>query len=111
MVAQELAIRHPDRIERLVLCCTSSGGAGSPSYPPHELTDLPEDERTTALRRPLRRHCAGRYDGIAPAANSEAIVGRIPDAELRVDDGGHLCIVQEGGVARDHLVAVRTILT
>ena len=28
MVAQELAIRHPGRVRRLALCCTSSGGAG-----------------------------------------------------------------------------------
>jgi 3-oxoadipate enol-lactonase len=45
MVAQELAIRHPDRITKLVLCCTSSGGAGQPSYPLHTLTDLDEEER------------------------------------------------------------------
>jgi 3-oxoadipate enol-lactonase len=45
MVAQELAVRHPDRIERLVLCCTSSGGRGEPSYPLHELQDLGEEER------------------------------------------------------------------
>jgi 3-oxoadipate enol-lactonase len=45
MVAQELAVRHADRIDRLVLCCTSSGGAGGASYPLHTLTDLPEDEK------------------------------------------------------------------
>ena len=150
MVAQELAIRHPDRIEKLVLCCTSSGGAGQPSYPLHTLTDLPEEERIrtqlgisdtrygpdwqaanaetaekifTTMRRgrpasdgeraqlEARRHhdvydrlpqvtaptlvCAGRYDGIAPVANSEAIAARIPDAELRVYEGGHLFIVQD----------------
>ena len=44
MVAQELAIRYPKFIERLVLCCTSSGGAGGHSYPFHELPDLPADE-------------------------------------------------------------------
>ena len=48
MVAQELATRAPERVERLVLACTSSGGEGKPSYPLHELQDLPEEER--ALR-------------------------------------------------------------
>jgi 3-oxoadipate enol-lactonase len=45
MVAQELAVRHPERVERMVLACTSSGGAGGASYPLHELAGLPEGER------------------------------------------------------------------
>jgi 3-oxoadipate enol-lactonase len=45
MVAQELAIRHPRLVDRLVLCCTSSGGAGGSSYPLHELADLEPRER------------------------------------------------------------------
>lgn len=40
MVAQELAIRHSERIDRLVLACTSSGGGGRASYPLHELAAL-----------------------------------------------------------------------
>ena len=44
MVSQELALRHPDRIDRLVLCCTSSGGEGGASYPLHELAGLDPDE-------------------------------------------------------------------
>ncbi|HUC35934.1 MAG TPA: alpha/beta hydrolase [Acidimicrobiales bacterium] len=38
---------------------------------------------------------AGRYDGIAPLANSEAIVSRIPDSELRVYEGGHIFFAQD----------------
>ncbi|WP_045877716.1 alpha/beta hydrolase [Pseudofrankia sp. DC12] len=38
---------------------------------------------------------AGRYDAIAPVANSEAIVSRIPDAELRVYEGGHAFFGQD----------------
>lgn len=45
MVAQELAIRHPDRINRLVLACTSPGGEGGASYPLHEVQDMDPVER------------------------------------------------------------------
>jgi 3-oxoadipate enol-lactonase len=48
MVAQELAVTHPDRIERLALFCTSAGGAGGSSFPLHDLAELPPEER--ALR-------------------------------------------------------------
>jgi 3-oxoadipate enol-lactonase len=44
MVAQELAVTAPDRIERLALACTSPGGAGGSSSPLHELADLPPEE-------------------------------------------------------------------
>jgi 3-oxoadipate enol-lactonase len=40
MVAQELTIRHPDLVRRLVLACTSSGGAGGASIPFTELEQL-----------------------------------------------------------------------
>jgi 3-oxoadipate enol-lactonase len=44
MVAQEFALRYPQRVERLVLACTSSGGAGGASYPLHELAGLSLEE-------------------------------------------------------------------
>lgn len=141
MVAQELAVTHPERIDRLVLACTSPGGAGGSSAPLHELVDLDPEERlrrrvalldvrtledperraaltelfaalgdaepTAGARRQLearRGHdvwdrlpaldlpvliAAGRHDGIAPAANQEALLTRIPGAELQWFDGGH----------------------
>ena len=45
MVAQELAVTAPERIQRLCLACTSPGGAGGSSAPLHTLADLPPDER------------------------------------------------------------------
>ena len=45
MVAQELAVTWPERVERLALLCTSPGGAAGASYPLHELADLPTEQR------------------------------------------------------------------
>jgi len=153
MVAQELALRHPQFIQTLVLCCTSAGGAGGASYPLHELVDLPDDERLvrqlalsdqrrdaawrTAHPDELQRLLAfarqaqradrnaagaalqlgaraghdtwdrlaqirmpvllagGRYDGIAPVDNMQALAGQIPGAELQLFEGGHLFMIQD----------------
>ena len=38
---------------------------------------------------------AGRWDGIAPLPNSEAIAARIPSAELRIYEGGHAFFAQD----------------
>jgi 3-oxoadipate enol-lactonase len=45
MVAQNLVIRHPNLIDRLVLCCTSTGGEGGSSFDLLSVADLPDDER------------------------------------------------------------------
>ena len=64
MVAQELAVTWPERVERLALLCTSPGGAAGASYPLHELQRLPTDERmaigTPAARHPLHVGVARR---------------------------------------------------
>ena len=41
MVALELALRHPDRVTKLALCCTSPGGEGGSSYPIHSCRICP----------------------------------------------------------------------
>jgi pimeloyl-ACP methyl ester carboxylesterase len=38
---------------------------------------------------------AGRYDGIAPPENQEALLSRLPDAEVRWYEGGHGFFVQD----------------
>lgn len=48
MLAQELAVTEPERVERLALACTSAGGGGGASYPLEKLQGLPAEERATA---------------------------------------------------------------
>jgi 3-oxoadipate enol-lactonase len=64
MVAQEFALRHPERVERLALACTSAGGAGGSSYPLHELIGLDPAARA--------RHMLGISDTRRDAAWAEA---------------------------------------
>jgi len=45
MVAQELVLRHPERVKRLVLACTSPGGDGGASFPFHEIEHLKGEPR------------------------------------------------------------------
>lgn len=155
MVAQEVAVTVPERIDRLALLCTSSGGAGGASFPLHTLTDIDPAERAAVSAKILdsrftpewlethegartlvsmmgeratsekseavrkgeawqlearskhdvydrlpRITCptivaSGRYDGIAPEVNGAAIASQIPNATLRVFEGGHAFFVQD----------------
>jgi 3-oxoadipate enol-lactonase len=131
MVAQELAVAAPQRVERLALLCTSAGGAGG-SFTEEWFESHPEDRvyRTVAARtidaekrrgeilqlqarknhdvwdRLHRIACetlvaSGKYDGIAPSLNGAAIASRIPGASFQEYEGGHLFIVQDKRVVFD----------
>ena len=165
MVAQEFAVTFPERVERLALLCTSTGGAGGSSYPLHELGALSAEERASKMltlsdtrftpewlashpadaqmmsmrndqaakspdvirgeRLQLaarighdvadRLHViscptfvtAGKFDGIAPPVNSEAIVERISDATMSLYEGGHMFLAQDPIAIRE----IRTFLS
>ena len=155
MVAQELVLRHPHKVERLVLACTSPGGAGGASFPFHEIQHLKGEQRARYLipvsdtrrdvawqaanaeqfaqfvamgaadpyagepgremgaRRQLEARAdhdtwdrldqvscpvliaAGRYDGVALPETQDRMAGRIPAADLRFFEGGHLFMLQD----------------
>ena len=155
MVAQELVLRHPQKVTKLVLACTSPGGAGGSSFPFHAIQDRTGEARARHMipitdtrhdaawaavhrdeflqllafgsqdpfaeepghaegaRRQLEARkdhdtwdrldriacpvliAAGRYDGIALPETQHKLAGRIPGAELRFFEGGHLFTMQD----------------
>ena len=159
MVAQELIKRHPDRVTKLVLACTSSGGFGGSSYPLHELESLDLDRKLeeniklndlritdvwiaqnkslwNSIKEDAKKRQAhkadpkhlmkqllarkehntfsslrnidvpvflmgGKYDGIAPMSNMEAMHKEIKNSKLNFYEGGHLFLIQDKTAYKD----------
>jgi pimeloyl-ACP methyl ester carboxylesterase len=72
MVAQELAVTWPERVERLALVCTSPGGVGGASYPLHTLAGLPPDEQAAVGLRILDTRFTAEW--LATHPNDRALV-------------------------------------
>ncbi len=78
MVAQEFVLRHPGRVSRLVLACTSPGGAGGASFPFHTIDHLKGEARAKHLipvsdtRHSARRSFARNSTRISPPLPSKA---------------------------------------
>jgi 3-oxoadipate enol-lactonase len=89
MVGQEFAVRFPERIERLVLNCTSSGGAGKPSYPLHTLVEMdPETKfRTTLAISDTRRNAA--WQASHPDEVAVMLEQALAMAQIGAEDPGH----------------------
>lgn len=60
-------------------------------------------DRPTALNMPVFI-CGGKYDGIAPVDNLEALERQIPNAHLEFFEGGHL-FLREDRLAIHHVIA------
>lgn len=159
MVAQELIKRHPNKVSKLVLACTSSGGEGGSSYPLHELESLDADTKTElgikindhrlteewietnqslwdSIKEEAKKRQAykadprnlmkqllarknhntfsslsdinipvflmgGKYDGIAPMSNMEAMHKEIKNSKLKFYEGGHLFLIQDKQAFKD----------
>ncbi len=87
MVAQELALRHPAKVSRLVLACTSPGGAGGASYPFHEIGHLTGEARA----RHLMPISDTRHDAIWAEAHPELVAQWLALAatDPYADEPGH----------------------
>jgi pimeloyl-ACP methyl ester carboxylesterase len=72
MVAQEIALSYPDRVDRLVLACTTAGGNGS--YPmPEQTQRLMVDSIGMEPRVALRRFVENALAPSAPTALADEI--------------------------------------
>jgi 3-oxoadipate enol-lactonase len=100
MVAQELAIRHPARVARLALCCTSAGGAGGASFPLLALQALDPEERARRMIAisDLRRDAAWAaanpqlYRTMLKALGDDPFAaepGRLPGASRQLEARAH----------------------
>jgi len=78
MVAQELVLRHPSRVARLALCCTSPGGAGGASFAFHTIEHL----KGRARARHLIPISDTRHDEAWAAAHPEAYAQMVELAAL-----------------------------
>ena len=87
MVAQEVAVNGPERVERLALLCTAPGGAGGSSYPLHDLENLSHDEKL----RTLRQLVDSRFDDAWLADHPEAqnLVDVLAGSQEPSPDPGH----------------------
>src|SRR6516225_362351 len=67
MVAQEFAVTHPQRVQRLALACTSAGGECGASYPLERLAELDETRRNARWRTLLDKRWDERWLAEHPA--------------------------------------------
>jgi pimeloyl-ACP methyl ester carboxylesterase len=68
MIAQELAVAHPERVDRLVLCCTTPGGADAVPMPDVTVRlfgEVASLEPQVALRRFVENALAPDEDAVA----------------------------------------------
>ena len=101
MVALELALRHPDRVTKLALCCTSPGGDGGSSYPLHTLQELPADERARLMVSISDTRCDAGWAADNPG-KMEELIRRFTDDPFAEEPGHQIGISRLLEARRQH---------
>jgi pimeloyl-ACP methyl ester carboxylesterase len=97
---------HPSDKALVALMAERRNGSKSDEQRRGEREQLDARRRHDVCDRLPRVTCptlvaGGKYDGIAPPANSEAIAALIPNAELRMYEGGHAFFAQDPNALAD----------
>ena len=98
MVAQEIAIRWPDKVRSLVLCATTAGGAGGSSYAIEKFLALDPIERARKGLEVADKRFTADWQAANPDEAAEMISRRMKRQTQFVDHPG----VHEGLVAQLH---------
>jgi 3-oxoadipate enol-lactonase len=101
MVALELALRHPDRVAKLALCCTSPGGVGGASYPLHTAQELAADERARLMVSISDTRCDAAWAADNPG-RMEELVGAWRDDPFAGEPGHQTGITRMLQARREH---------
>jgi pimeloyl-ACP methyl ester carboxylesterase len=96
----EYLAEHADAQALVDMVANMQGAPASDDVRRGELAQLDARSRLDVLDRLAKVSCptfvaSGKYDMIAPPANGEAIADRVPGAELRLYEGGHVFFLQD----------------
>src|SRR5215471_9174515 len=87
MVALEFVLNHPNRVNKLALCCASPGGDGGSSYPHHTLQALPSDERARIMVSISDTRCDASWAADNPLRMQDLLKSWMDDPFA--DEAGH----------------------
>ena len=89
MVAQEFALRYGQRVERLILTCTSSGGQGGASYPLHELAGLGLEDWAQRVVELVDMRRDAAWQAANPAEFQALVDEMLAGLRIGADEPGH----------------------
>lgn len=103
MVAQEMAIRWPERISRLALVATTAGGAGGLSYPIHEFIDLePRDRARRSIEVADTRFTTAWQEANPDEANTRIETKMVAQSQFSSEPGAAIGTARQLAARAQH---------